>query len=88
MELFETTATAAGVVLQPGFFTIQAEYLHLYVGRRAALISDRGNKIPFTIGAVTYRPERNQIEVDAQLPHQVVGFAFGPADIVEVQHAA
>lgn len=87
MELFEVTAFAASVAVQPGFFTIQAEYLNQFVGRRAALVSDRGTKIPFTIAAVSYRPERHQIEVDAHLPHQIVGFAFAPTDLVEVQHA-
>jgi hypothetical protein len=73
---------------EPGYFEIEAEYLHLYVGRRAAMRSERGTKIPFVIDAVALRPETGLIEVDAFLPHQVIGFVFGAGDVVEVQHAA
>jgi hypothetical protein len=76
------------VSIEPGYFEIEAEYLHLYVGRRAAVRSERGAKIPFVIDAVALRPETGLIEVDAFLPHQIIGFVFGAGDILEVQHAA
>jgi hypothetical protein len=71
----------------PEFFTIQAEYLHLYLGRRAA-IAFGGGRVPFVVDAVTHRPETGLIEVDAFILPNIVGLTLGPDTILEVQHAA
>lgn len=68
-----------------GFFTIEAEYLHLYRGRRAA-VDIGGGKVPFTIGAVRYEPETALILVEAITPiAQITELAFTADAIVDVE---
>lgn len=73
---------------EPRYFTIHAEYLHLYVGRRVALSGGPGGRIPFVVDAVTLRPETGLIEVAAFILPNIVGVTVGADTLVEVQHAA
>lgn len=68
-----------------GFFQIQAEYLHLFTGRRCA-VDVGGGKVPFRITAVTYQPENNLVLAKIATPvFQLTELAFTPDAIVEVE---
>jgi len=72
----------------PSSFQIEAEYLHLYVGRRIAVRVDIG-AIPFTIQTVRHEPERRTVIVEVDTPMiEPLEIEFVPGDIVEVQHVA
>jgi hypothetical protein len=67
-------------------FEIEAEYLHLYVGRKVAVPVGDG-AIPFTIQAVRYEPERRTVLVQVDTPMvEPLEVEFAPSDVIEVQH--
>jgi hypothetical protein len=68
-------------------FEIQAEFLHLYIGRRAQLSLGGVGKVPFRIAEVQHHPETSRILVAIETP--VMGMyqlAFDADAIVEVEH--
>ncbi|PPF64562.1 hypothetical protein C5E11_04010 [Clavibacter michiganensis] len=70
-------------------FEIAAEYLHLYVGRRAATVGWGSHSwIPFTIGAVRYHPESGLVVVTPIIPTPaLLDFGFSPDVIVRVEYS-
>jgi hypothetical protein len=73
------------------FFEIQAEFLHLYVGRRAATPTDWPGLawVPFTIGAVRLHPESGLVIVTPVTPTPAsLDFGFDPDVVVRVEHTS
>ena len=65
-------------------FEIEAEYLHLYVGRRATFAG-----LTFTILAVRYEPERGRVLVEIEHPwFAQLEAEFAANQVLEVEHAA
>lgn len=70
-------------------FTIAAEYLNGFIGRRVAIPSGGAIAagIPITIGAVRHVPETGVIIVDAVTPlGQMLGLALGAGTLIDVEH--
>jgi hypothetical protein len=75
------------VTVRQNTFQIGAEYLHLFVGRRAIIPVTADAGIPFLIQAVRYEPERHRVLVQIDTPMlQPVEAEFAPDEIIEVEH--
>lgn len=66
-------------------FSIEAEYAHTMLGRRALVVSGLGT-IPFVIGAARLDPDANQIIVTASTPQVDLPLRFAPTDVIVIEH--
>lgn len=69
-------------------FQIEAEYLHLFVGRRVIIPVDTAG-LPFRIVTVRHEPETGRVlvQIDTPMLHPLE-VEFQPGDVVEVEHEA
>lgn len=66
-------------------FEIEAEYLHLFVGRRIIIWDDKVGAT-LTVAAVRNEPEHHRVLAEVETSAEPLEVEFVPGDVVEVEH--